>query len=38
MVEGIQLLNPSSLGESGSLALVTVEEDGALSCEFIDVF
>jgi putative phosphoesterase len=38
IVEGIQLLNPGSLGESGSLALVAVEDSGTLSCEFIDVF
>jgi len=36
VVEGVQLLNPGSLGESRSLAIVTVGPDGALSCEFID--
>ncbi|MBI9078523.1 MAG: YfcE family phosphodiesterase [Pseudodesulfovibrio sp.] len=38
VVEGIQLLNPGSLGESGSLAIVTVGKSNRLSCEFIDVF
>jgi len=36
VVEGVQLLNPGSLGESGSLAIVTVGESNRLSCEFID--
>ncbi|MCJ2165871.1 MULTISPECIES: metallophosphoesterase family protein [unclassified Pseudodesulfovibrio] len=36
MVEGVQLLNPGSLGESGSLALVQVDGDGSLRCEFVD--
>ncbi|BDQ37652.1 phosphoesterase [Pseudodesulfovibrio nedwellii] len=35
VVEGVQLLNPGSLGESGSLALVTVDKDGSMSCEFV---
>jgi len=33
---GVQLLNPGSLGEFGSLALVTVDEQGGMDCEFID--
>lgn len=33
---GAFLLNPGSLAE-GSLALVTVADSGALSCEFVDV-
>ena len=36
VVEGVQLCNPGSLGESGSLAVVTVGDDGSLACEFID--
>jgi putative phosphoesterase len=38
VVSGVRLVNPGSLGESGSLALVTVAADGNLSCEFVDVF
>lgn len=34
--EGIQLCNPGSLGESGSLAIITVADDGAMDCEFVD--
>lgn len=34
VIEGVQLLNPGSLGESGSLALVTAKGKD-LSCEFI---
>jgi len=33
---GVQLVNPGSLGESHSLAIVTVAEDGDMDCEFID--
>lgn len=36
IVEGVQLLNPGSLGEFGSLAIVTVGDDGRLDCEFVD--
>ncbi|WP_022660474.1 metallophosphoesterase family protein [Paucidesulfovibrio longus] len=35
---GPQMLNPGSLGEFGSLALVTVAPGKALSCEFVTVF
>ena len=37
IIEGVQLVNPGSLGESRSMALVTVQDDGAMSCEFLDV-
>lgn len=33
---GARLLNPGSLAE-GSLALVSVADDGALSCQFVDI-
>lgn len=36
VVEGVRLVNPGSLGESRSLAIVTVSGDGSLECEFID--
>ena len=36
VVRGVQLCNPGSLGESGSLAVITVDESGSLSCEFVD--
>ncbi|QGY39947.1 YfcE family phosphodiesterase [Pseudodesulfovibrio cashew] len=36
IVEGVQMLNPGSLGESRSLALVTVRDDCSMECEFID--
>ena len=36
VVDGVRLLNPGSLGESGSLALITVGEDRSLRCEFVD--
>ncbi|MBC15981.1 Phosphoesterase [Pseudodesulfovibrio profundus] len=36
VIEGVQLLNPGSLGESRSLAIVTISDDGAMDCEFID--
>lgn len=36
IIDGVQVLNPGSLGESGSLALVDVAEDGAMDCRFID--
>ena len=35
-MDGVRLCNPGSLGESRSLALITVAEDGAMECEFID--
>jgi predicted phosphodiesterase len=38
VVEGVQLLNPGSLGESGSLAEITVSDQGDMDCRFIDVF
>nr|WP_321513498.1 YfcE family phosphodiesterase [uncultured Pseudodesulfovibrio sp.] len=38
VVEGVQLVNPGSLGESGSLALVTIGEGGSMSCEFVSAF
>lgn len=36
VIEGVQLLNPGSLGESRSLAIVTVSDDGRMECEFVD--
>lgn len=33
---GVQLCNPGSLGEFGSLAIVTLHENRHLDCEFID--
>ncbi len=36
IIDGVQLLNPGSLGESRSLALVTVSQDGNMECEFVD--
>ena len=36
VVEGVRLLNPGSLGESGSLALVSIHESGEMDCRFID--
>ncbi|NDV19640.1 YfcE family phosphodiesterase [Pseudodesulfovibrio sp. JC047] len=38
IVEGLQLVNPGSLGESGSLALISIATDGTMQCEFVDVF
>ncbi|GAB7021868.1 metallophosphoesterase family protein [Salidesulfovibrio brasiliensis] len=32
---GVQLCNPGSLGESGSLAHITIGPDGALDCQFL---
>ncbi len=37
VVAGVQLLNPGSLGEFGSMAIVTVGKAGSLDCEFVDV-
>ncbi|WP_243544859.1 metallophosphoesterase family protein [Pseudodesulfovibrio tunisiensis] len=37
VIEGVQICNPGSLGESGSLALVTVHPDKSFSCEFVTV-
>ncbi|WP_419786408.1 metallophosphoesterase family protein [Pseudodesulfovibrio sp.] len=34
IIENVQVCNPGSLGE-GSLAQITVSENGALNCEFI---
>ena len=34
--QGARILNPGSLAE-GSLALVTLADDGELSCEFVDI-
>lgn len=36
VVEGVQVCNPGSLGESGSLAIITISESGAMDCDFID--
>ncbi|MGL1863285.1 MAG: YfcE family phosphodiesterase [Pseudodesulfovibrio sp.] len=36
IIDGVQLLNPGSLGESRSLAMVTVSQDGDMECEFVD--
>jgi len=36
VIEGVQLINPGSLGESRSLALINVDEKGSMTCEFID--
>lgn len=36
VVEGVRLVNPGSLGEFRSLALVTVSRADSLECEFID--
>lgn len=36
IIEGVQLLNPGSLGESRSLAIVTIAHDGTMDCEFVD--
>lgn len=33
---GVRLCNPGSLGESGSLAVITVGEGGDMGCEFVD--
>lgn len=38
VVEGVRLLNPGSLGEFGSIAVVTVDRRGGLDCEFIDAY
>jgi len=38
VIGGVRLVNPGSLGESGSLALVTVADGGDLRCEFVDAF
>ncbi len=35
VIEGVQLVNPGSLGESRSLAIVTVNK-GSIDCQFID--
>jgi len=35
VVEGVQLVNPGSLGQSRSLAIITVE-NGSMDCRFID--
>lgn len=37
VVEGVQMCNPGSLGESGSLALITVQDDKSMECEFVTV-
>lgn len=36
VVQGVQLLNPGSLGEFRSLALVTLERGRPLDCRFVD--
>jgi len=38
VIKGVQLVNPGSLGESGSLAIITVADDGSMDCEFIDAY
>lgn len=38
VVDGTRVLNPGSLGESGSLAEITVADDGSMDCRFIDAF
>jgi putative phosphoesterase len=38
VVEGVQLVNPGSLGESGSLAEITISDEGLMDCRFIDAF
>ncbi|MBG0790668.1 MAG: metallophosphoesterase family protein [Desulfovibrionaceae bacterium] len=35
---GVRLCNPGSLGESGSLAVITVFDGGSMDCEFVNVF
>ncbi len=37
VVEGVQLCNPGSFGESGSLALITVHDDKSMDCQFLTV-
>jgi hypothetical protein len=34
---GLRLCNPGSLGESGSLAHITVADDGSMDCRFVSV-
>lgn len=34
---GVQMCNPGSLGESGSLAHIAVADNGSLSCRFLTV-
>lgn len=36
MKNGVQLCNPGSLGELGSLAIIEVHDDKSMDCEFID--
>lgn len=38
VVDGVRVVNPGSLGESGSLAQITVADDGTMDCRFIDAF
>ena len=35
---GVRLCNPGSLGESGSLAVITLRDGGDMDCEFVTVF
>ena len=37
VIDGVQLCNPGSLGESGTLAVVTIGPGGSLDCEFIRI-
>lgn len=36
VIEGVRLVNPGSLGESGSLAIITVDDAGGMECDFMD--
>jgi hypothetical protein len=38
VVEGVQVVNPGSLGEAGSMAEIIVSDQGHMDCRFIDVF
>lgn len=38
VVEGVQVVNPGSLGEAGSLAEIIVSEQGQMDCRFMNVF
>lgn len=36
MNQGVRLCNPGSLGETGSLAIITVHPNRSMDCEFVD--
>jgi uncharacterized protein len=36
VIEGVRLCNPGSLGEAGSLAVITIEDGCDMHCEFVD--